>query len=338
MSDDRRHPSDGTTRDAEVQNGEERSAQTDGPEIIEIPADPQALAEAAAGLEESQRHHRRPAASDGEGREVESASAQPPPDSTGEEESGAEDDGEEPLDVPRVRDMAEARCVLEALLFTTVEPLPLKKLSALLPPLDPHTIRQLIVSLQSEYDAQRRGLQIMEVGKGFQMASRPEYGKWVLGLLPHRRKSALSTAALETLAIIAYKQPITRVEVDQIRGVDSSGTLRNLLDLGLVKAAGQKDVPGRPTLYITTDQFLKVFGLRRLTDLPSLQELRRRYKDAPPAPAPAAAADPPPAAAAPESPPHAESKTPASDQAPQPGNSEQSEPPGSQTPGGTRSD
>lgn len=223
----------------------------DGPEIIEIqPDEPTAAAPDAPETSSAQ------------------AKVEPAPG----------DDVVEEYNVPKVKDLAEARCILEALLFTTVEPLTLKQLSALLPPLDPHTIRKLIVDLQSELDAKRRGLQIMEVGKGFQMASRPEYGKWVLGLLPHRRKSALSTAALETLAIIAYKQPLTRVEVDQIRGVDSSGTVRNLLDLGLIKAAGQKEAVGRPMLYVTTDHFLKVFGLRRLTDMPSLQELRKRYK------------------------------------------------------------
>jgi segregation and condensation protein B len=136
----------------------------------------------------------------------------------------------------------------------------------------------MILSLKEEYDSQARGFQIVEVAGGFQIATRPQFAPYILKLNRHKRKNPLSIPALETLAIIAYKQPITRAEIEAIRGVDSSGVLHNLLELGLIKIAGRKEVVGHPPLYGTTEEFLKVFGLRQLADLPSIREIREMFE------------------------------------------------------------
>lgn len=172
---------------------------------------------------------------------------------------------------------SEIKAALEALLFVTTEPLSVSRLAKILAGPTPSQIHSLLLELQAEYDGSLRGMQIVEVAGGFQMATRPQFAEWIYRLKPSRRRNPLSQATLETLAIIAYKQPITRAEVEAIRGVDSSGTIHTLMELGLVDVGGRREVPGRPQLYVTTAQFLKVFGLRSLGDLPSIQELRRMF-------------------------------------------------------------
>ena len=171
----------------------------------------------------------------------------------------------------------EARPIIECLLFATNEPISVKRFTNILPGVPASVVRRLLLELQVDYDHQGRGVQIMEVAGGYQMATRREYAPFVLKLNRHRKRSSLSTSALETLAIIAYKQPIIRAEIEAIRGVDSSGIIRSLVELGLVKVVGKKEVVGHPPLYGTTDEFLKVFGLKRLSDLPSIKELREQF-------------------------------------------------------------
>ena len=112
---------------------------------------------------------------------------------------------------------------------------------------------------------------------GYQMATRSSYSEWVLMLHKNRKRPALSPAALETLAIVAYKQPITRAEIESIRGVDSSGISRMLLEMEFIKVTGHKEIIGRPRLYGTTRKFLKAFGLNSLNDLPSISELKKQF-------------------------------------------------------------
>ncbi|MBM3334779.1 SMC-Scp complex subunit ScpB [Candidatus Sumerlaeota bacterium] len=186
------------------------------------------------------------------------------------------------------RNLAEAKAVLECLLFATDEPLSLQQLRRAIRRISEKSLRALIVDLQSEYDSRGSGLQIIEVAGGWQMATRPRYAKWLESALGgHRRKRrvGLSAAMLETLAIIAYKQPIIRAEVEAIRGVDSSGTMHALLEIGLIEVVGQKPSPGRPFLYGTSKAFLKHFGLRSLADMPSIEALRQRF-DRHPSPSP----------------------------------------------------
>ncbi len=178
-------------------------------------------------------------------------------------------------DVPEITSLKQARSVIESLLFATTEPLSIARLERLTG-LTRRTIRGLTMQLEMEYYRNSGGLQIIEVAGGYQMATRPECHPWLarLNISRAHNKDNLSVAALETLAIIAYKQPVTRLEVDAIRGVDSSGMIRKLVDFKLVKPSGRTDPPQRAYLYSTTKEFLRMFGLKNIKDLPSLPKLR----------------------------------------------------------------
>ncbi len=169
----------------------------------------------------------------------------------------------------------ELPAVLEALLFAATAPLSIKRLSLLTSEVPPETIEAALEGLRARYEDPASGLMLMEVAGGYQLATRPSVADWVLALHKHRRKNPISPAVLETLAIVAYKQPLVRAEVESIRGVDCGGVMRSLQDAGLVEVVGQKEVPGRPSLYGTTDTFLKTFGLRNLNELPSLTDLKK---------------------------------------------------------------
>lgn len=174
---------------------------------------------------------------------------------------------------------ADIKAALECLFFTTSHPLTLQKVRTILGKIDQKTLRGIVLQVQAEYEARGSGLQIMESAEGFQMCTRPKYADVILRLHRQRKKNPLSLIGLETLAIIAYKQPITRAEIEMIRGVESSGILRNLSDMGLIRVVGRKEVIGRPQLYGTTNVFLNTFGLKSIEDLPPINELRRRYSD-----------------------------------------------------------
>jgi segregation and condensation protein B len=143
--------------------------------------------------------------------------------------------------------------------------------------------------LKLEYIEQQRAFQLLEKAEGWQLASSPQYARWVRQLFPAAKPARLSPPALETLAIIAYRQPITRADVEAVRGVAIESVLQTLMERGLVKIAGRAEVPGRPLLYETTQFFLEHFGLRNLDELPNSDELRRREL---PTAAPAAPAEP----------------------------------------------
>lgn len=181
------------------------------------------------------------------------------------------------IKTPRVTNPAEAKAILECLLFASVEPLTTQQIRDIIRPLKEDDLRTMIVELQNEYDRRGSGLQIVEVAGGYQLATRARYADWLAPFQKRKRRAGLSVAMLETLAIVAYKQPIIRAEVDAIRGVDSSGTMHVLQELDLVEVVGQKQVPGRPNLYGTTKAFLKHFGLKSLSDLPSIESLRERF-------------------------------------------------------------
>lgn len=180
-------------------------------------------------------------------------------------------------EVPQLSSENELKCAIEALLFATTEPLSVGRLSKILGVATTVAIRSALLQLMQDYDTTPRGLQIVEVAGGFQMATRPPYAPFIFRLKPSRRRNPLSQATLETLAIIAYKQPITRAEIEAIRGVDSTASIHTLLELGLIDIGGKREVPGRPQLYVTTQHFLKTFGLRSLGDLPSIHELKRMF-------------------------------------------------------------
>jgi segregation and condensation protein B len=164
--------------------------------------------------------------------------------------------------------------VAEALLFASDEPLPAARLAQILgKSADAKSARKLVEELNAEYTAQGRAFEVVEIAGGFQLLTRPEFKDWVAELHRHRRQDKLTPSAVETLAIVAYKQPIQRATVDDIRGVQSGPLLRSLLERGLIKVAGRQNVPGRPILYGTSRLFLQHFGLKSLKDLPRVAEL-----------------------------------------------------------------
>src|SRR5205823_12347019 len=157
-----------------------------------------------------------------------------------------------------------------------------------------------IEQLKVEYIQHEHGFQLVEKADGWQLASDPKYAQWVRGLFPAPKPARLSSPALETLAIIAYRQPITRADVEAVRGVTIDGVLQTLMERGLVKICGRAEIPGRPLPYETTELFLDHFGLRNLDELPNVEELRTRYL--PISPRPPAAQPVAPDQAAPTSP------------------------------------
>jgi segregation and condensation protein B len=168
--------------------------------------------------------------------------------------------------------MSDRKRIIEALLFASQEPLPVSKIQSVLEVEDRRSILQDLEALREEYEALDRAFRIVEVAGGFQFRTQPEVSPWVKRL---RRQAAsrLTQASMETMAIIAYKQPVTRTEVEHIRGVDSGAVMRGLLEKGLLKILGRKDVPGRPLLYGTSKKFLEVFSLKDLSSLPDLRDV-----------------------------------------------------------------
>ena len=167
---------------------------------------------------------------------------------------------------------SELKGIIEALLFVAGEPLSIDRIKTILEDADKKAIQAMLWELQHEYDMRLSGLRILEVAGGFQIASRPELAQWIKRLRKVKQSSRLSKPSLETLAIIAYKQPLVKAEIEEIRGVDSSGVIKGLLDKHMIKIVGRKDVAGRPILYATTREFLQYFGLRDISDLPTLKE------------------------------------------------------------------
>ncbi len=169
-------------------------------------------------------------------------------------------------------DSQKQKQIVEALILASPEPVSAVKLAQIVPRLKPAAARKLALELGKEYDEQDRAFEVWEVAGGFQIRTRAEYSGY-LRQLQAERPLRLSRAALETLSVIAYKQPVTRAEIEQVRGVEAGPVVRSLLDRKLVRIAGHREVPGRPMLYGTTKRFLEVFGLVRLEDLPTLRDI-----------------------------------------------------------------
>ena len=158
---------------------------------------------------------------------------------------------------------------VEGILFAAGEPVRASKLAAVLE-VDPDEVREAVKQLKYQYDTELRGVQIIEIDDGYQICSRPEYYAYIQEIMGEQRRQALSNAAMEALAIIAYKQPITRGQVEYIRGVNSDGAVNRLVERGLIEECGRLDAPGRPILYKTTQNFLRCFGLKTPKDLPEI--------------------------------------------------------------------
>ena len=166
----------------------------------------------------------------------------------------------------------ELKPIIEALIFASPDPLTPKTLFRLLDGEPQEDVEQALDMLRADYE-QRGGLQMVQVAGGYQICTRPELHEWVRRLFHEHSKQRLSVQALETLAVIAYKQPITGPEIAEIRGVNTTGVVGTLLERRLVKVVGRKRVVGRPFLYATTREFLNRFGLSDLTDLPKVEEM-----------------------------------------------------------------
>ena len=168
--------------------------------------------------------------------------------------------------------MDDIKNIIESLLFVADEPLTIDRLKKIIPGAESRELRETLEELTTDYETRQGGFFLKQVAGGYQIRTRPEYMEWIKRLL-QPRPQRLSKAALETLAIIAYKQPVIRSDVEHIRGVDCGGILRVLLERKFVRVLGRKDIPGRPLIYATTKRFLEVFDLKNLRDLPTPKEI-----------------------------------------------------------------
>ena len=168
--------------------------------------------------------------------------------------------------------MDDIKNIIESLLFVADEPLTIDRLKKIISGAESRELREVLEELEADYETRQGGFFLKQVAGGYQIRTRPEYMEWIKRLL-QPKPLRLSKPALETLAIIAYKQPVIRSDVEHIRGVDCGGILRVLLERKFVRVLGRKDIPGRPLIYATTKRFLEVFDLKNLKDLPSPKEI-----------------------------------------------------------------
>jgi segregation and condensation protein B len=191
-----------------------------------------------------------------------------------------------PADAPAVPDMtgpsAEVKAIVEALIFASPEPITPRMLFKLLAEEPKEDVTAAVEALKADYE-NRPGLQLVEVAGGYQIVTRTQLHEWVRRLFHERSTQKLTVQGLETLAVIAYKQPVTALEITEIRGVNTSGVISTLLERHLVKIVGRKNVVGRPFLYATTKEFLIRFGLKDLNDLPRIEDMAEALGFDPPA-------------------------------------------------------
>ena len=170
--------------------------------------------------------------------------------------------------------------IVEAVLFASERPLTAEELKeAFQEKIDAGKIKSMIDALKKEYESQNRGFRLFEIAGGYQLVTDPRFSEYLKRFYQSREKKKLSQATLETLSVIAYRQPVTRADIEFIRGMNVDGAVRTLLEKGLVRISGRKEVPGRPMLYATTQMFLEHFGLASLKDLPPLKEFTMKDLD-----------------------------------------------------------
>ena len=184
---------------------------------------------------------------------------------------GSAEEEEEDVELSAPQSQAERAAVIEALIFVSEEPLSAKTIAAVLKE-DKDAVSESLAKLAQEFNARQSGLQLREVAGGWQFATRPEYHEHVRAFLKTRPSAKLTIASLETLAVIAYRQPVTVPEILEIRGVQSPSSIKTLLDKKLIVAKGRKETVGRPMMYGTSKEFLLQFGLKDLSELPSVED------------------------------------------------------------------
>ena len=176
--------------------------------------------------------------------------------------------------------MKNIKYAIEGILFAAGEPVKAAKLAVVLD-VSFEEVKNAVKELKEEYDRDKRGFNIIEILEGYQICSRPEYYTYIQEILGEQRNQPLSNAAMEALAIIAYKQPITRGQIEHIRGVNSDGCVNRLYERGLIEEAGRLDAPGRPILYATTQTFLRCFGLKSPQELPPINFVQMNLEEPP---------------------------------------------------------
>ncbi|MBI4431793.1 MAG: SMC-Scp complex subunit ScpB [Candidatus Omnitrophica bacterium] len=181
----------------------------------------------------------------------------------------------EELDTSGDVDNETAKRVIEALLFASGKPVSIPEMRKVLKGSRAEEIHKIVLELAAEYERDQRSFRIQHIAGGWEVSTESKYAPWILKLEQQKRVKQATISALETLAIIAYKQPLSRVEIEDLRGVDCSAVLTTLLERGLVKIAGRKEIPGRPFLYGTTDKFLEHFGLSAIDQLPNIENIKQ---------------------------------------------------------------
>ncbi len=176
-------------------------------------------------------------------------------------------------------EIADIKPVLEALLLASDKPVPLAQLAKAMDGVERKAVSQTLEELAAEYDSQARGFRLVEIAEGWQLVTRPQFAGAIRKMNRTKAANRLTRPSLESLAIVAYKQPITKAEVESVRGVNSEGVINSLLERRLVRTVGRKDVVGRPLLYGTTREFLQAFGLKDLGELPQLADLKDLLKN-----------------------------------------------------------
>ncbi len=169
---------------------------------------------------------------------------------------------------------ARAKQVIEALLFASAKPLTAGEIRRVMKFLTPKEIEGMVAELKEEYIRDNRSFEIVEIAGGFEIATKKEFAPWIFKIELQKKAKQVTQSALETLSILAYKQPITKAEIEDLRGVDAGGVVATLTERGLIKIVGKKEVPGRPFLYGTTEKFLEHFGLKSLSELPNIDEIK----------------------------------------------------------------
>ncbi len=171
-------------------------------------------------------------------------------------------------------DPKEIKQIIECILFVADKPVSIGTMQGLLEEVERRTLLEILDELKSEYDLQGRAFQLVEIAEGYQLVTRIQFAPWIRKMYKTRTTNKLSKAALETLAIIAYRQPITKAEIEDIRGVSADGVINAMMERKFIRVVGRKEVVGRPLLFGTTKEFLHYFGLKDLTDMPELKDLQ----------------------------------------------------------------
>lgn len=174
-----------------------------------------------------------------------------------------------------LQDPAKAKRVVEALIFASSKPLTPAEIRKVTKVLTVGQIEKIVSELKEDYQKTERCFELLEIAGGYELSTKREFAPWILKIELQRKARQATQSALETLAILAYKQPLTRAEIEALRGVDTSGVLSTLMEKNFIKITGKKEVPGRPFMYGTTEKFLEHFGLKELRDLPSIEEIRQ---------------------------------------------------------------